>query len=439
VQCYPPPPHENQLFKIAVLISILWVAIQVVLIVCFWGYNPQEGDIAFHISTAERCSNNGQWYPMMEDVYSDYIAAQGFINFLILQLYIFGTVNFNAVLNLLMNIAMLCEVYYLGKKFFSRRTGLISAIIFCLLYSNLVIAPGALTEVPFVFLCLSALCLVFSGKWKYIAIAAILFGLANWIRPLAIIFLFASAVYFIITKVRICNYIALVVPYILVLFVIGTATERKIGYFVYQSKISGINLLRTSHDKAKGNYYLFGTDDVNFIENSSSVTFAEKDSIWRDRSFKWIKEHPVRYISMFLLKVPVLYAHDTWGFKWNFGSEPDITAKFMQGDESLKKAFAKKLLSNILQSIPYYLTLLLFFYGLWINRREILSVKSIFLVILVSGTVITCIFVASPRYHYPFMFSIIIYAAWGLDTLTNKAFLKKTTFPKNRQPTICRP
>jgi len=414
---------EKLLFKIAGVVSALWVVAQIVLITCFWGY-PQRGDMSVYISMAYRCFANNEWYPMAEDIYSVYIFAPGFINYLILQFHIFGTVNFNAVLNLFLNVAMLFEIYYLGKKFFSKRTGLISAIIFCLLYSNLIIVLGANTENPFLFLCLSALCLVFSGKWRYIILAGILFALANWIRPLVIIFLFASIVYFVITKTKIYNYVALIIPYIVILLAIGTLTENKIGYFVYQSTTFGINLLITSHDNARGNVVHHQHLEVDDIYDSHLLSFAEKDSIWKTRSFKWIKEHPVKYITLFFIKIPILYVHDAWGGMSHFDEEA-LTAKFMQGDSTLKYAVIKKIASNIMQSIPYYLTFLFFFYAWWVNRKQLLSIKSIFLVIFISGTVITCIFPASPRYHYPFLFPVIIYAAWGIDTLIEKLTKKK--------------
>jgi len=399
---------EKLLLKIVLGISAVWIVAQIALIAYFWGH-PQISDMGAYITMAWRCFKNEQWYPMASDVYSAFIWAPGYINYLILQLNVFGTLNFNAVLNLFLNIAILLEVYYLGKKFFSKRTGLISVIIFCLFYSNLFIVLGANTENPFLFLCLSALCLVFSGKWKYVIGAALLFALANWIRPLAIIFLFASVIYFFLTKAKFYNYIALIIPYILIILIIGTITENKIGYFVYQSTTSGYNLIMTSHDKANGYYqYVFSEGKAGFIENKKTVPFVKKDSIWKARSFKWIKEHPLRYVGLFFKKIPILYVNNNWGDVSHRRSE----AELVNGKSKFSKV-------AYLLSVPYYLTILLFFYSLWINRKEILSVKSVFLVILITGTIITCLFPAMPRYHYPFIFTVILYAAWGLDVKTS--------------------
>ena len=74
---------------------------------------------------------------MSEHLYYSYLWAPGLINFFILQLKLFGTVNFNMVFNLLMNLGIVYEIYWLAKRFFSTRTALLSVIFYNLLYSNL--------------------------------------------------------------------------------------------------------------------------------------------------------------------------------------------------------------------------------------------------------------------------------------------------------------
>ena len=415
---------EQKLLKAAVGTAGLWVAAQIALIVYYWGA-PQFTDMGGYISMALRCFNGQEWYPAAEDVYSYFIWAPGYVNFLILQLHIFGTVNFNSVLSLLFNIAMLFEVYYLGKKFFSTRTGLISAIIFCLMHSNLFIVTGAYTETPFMFLCLSALCLVVSGKWKYIIAAAALFALANWIRPLVIIFLFAAVLYFIFTKAKLHNYAALAVPYILILLLIGAATERKIGHFVFQSTTSGFNLLMAANDEATGTVKTQAK--ALFIENNESLTFAEKDSIWKGRAHKWIKENPVKFTGLYLLKIPGLYGHDIWAHMAHLESRGANAFEVMAsaGEKDKKNSYIKQMINKMLISVPYYLSFIFAFYAAWINRKKLFSVKSIFPAIFIAGTLITCIYPVAFRYHYPFMFTVIIYAAWGVDTLFQKTAARR--------------
>ena len=409
---------DNLLCKITLAIAAIWVIAQILIIIHFWGA-PQFTDMGGYLETAEYCFSNNEWYPMLDDVYSDFIWAPGYINYLILQMHLFGTTNLNSILNLLMNIAMLFEVYYLAAKFFSRRTGLIAVIIFCSLLSNLFIVLGANTENPFVFLCLTALCLVFSEKWKYIILASVLFAMANWIRPLVIVFLFIIIIYFIFVKTKFYNYIALLVPYILFLLLIGTMTYAKTGYFLYQSSTSGNNLIQVANDDAAGTS--MRSKDY-FIENIESLTFKERDSIWKERAFKWIKQHPAKYVLQYLLRIPGMYFHDNWAIMSHTKTVP-LWEYLTDSNEEVKDQFVNRIKVSLLLSITYYLTIILFFYTIWINRKNLINIKSVFPVMVITGTLATCIFAVQMRLHYPYMFAIIIYAACGLDAFIEKRVL----------------
>ena len=49
------------------------------------------------------------------------------------------------------------------------------------------------------------------------------------------------------------------------------------------------------------------------------------------------------------------------------------------------------------------------------NRNDLVSDKGYVVLILLLGTMITCVLSVTPRYHYPFMFAIVIWAAYALD------------------------
>ena len=416
--------------KLAVATAIVWIVAQIIVIARFWG-TPQYTDMGDYIALAKRCFAAGEWYPMIDDVHSNCIVALGFINYLILQQHVFGTVDFNPVLNLFLNIAMMLQVCHLGKKFFSERAGLIAAVIFCLMLSNLFIIVGANTENPFVFLCMSALCLVFSGKWRLAIGAAPLFALANSIRPLAVIFLFAAVVHFVITKAKLRNYAALLVTYALCLFLIGTFTEKKIGYFVYQSTTSGNNLLQVANDNAKGTTMTYGSERM-FIDNIETLTFLQRDSVWSARAYSWIKENPVKYASGYLLRIPGLYVHDHWALMSHW-QKPDSWLAWHESDgATARSAFVSRMVKNVLMSIPYYIAFAFFFYAVWVNRRSLLFAKSIFLIIFVTGTLATCLYPVAFRYHYPFMFAVIIVAGWGADTFLTKNITRGSYTKKER-------
>ena len=67
------------------------------------------------------------------------------------------------------------------------------------------------------------------------------------------------------------------------------------------------------------------------------------------------------------------------------------------------------------KSIVYYVILYLSIISLFKYRKEILSDKGYIILICILGTLATCIFSVSPRYHYPFLFALTIWAAYGID------------------------
>ncbi|PSR10048.1 MAG: hypothetical protein C7N36_19600, partial [Bacteroidetes bacterium] len=100
--------QERVPFRIMLSVLVLWILAQIVVVIYFWG-EPQGSDQGAYIDIARRCFAHNEWYPMQQDIYSSYIWAPGFINFLILQLKAWGTLNLNMILNLLMNLLIVGE------------------------------------------------------------------------------------------------------------------------------------------------------------------------------------------------------------------------------------------------------------------------------------------------------------------------------------------
>lgn len=403
-----------KLKKIAIWSTVLLIVVQIILIVKFWGIQ-QGSDQGEYIKLAQDCFSRGEWYPMSEHLYYSYLWAPGLINFFILQLKLFGTVNFNMVFNLLMNLGIVYEIYWLAKRFFSTRTALLSVIFYNLLYSNYFVVVPAGTEVPFLFLSLTAFCLCVVGKMRHVLIAGLLFALANWIRPLVVIFVPVVILYFLYHRYNWKRYLALVVPMVAFALVVGFATQQKIGYFCFQSSTSGCNLIMTANDKAYGGVAtsLFrDSTSTCYIENAKSLTFVEKDAIWKERAFEWIKDNPGRFVKLYLLKIGGLFVEDSWADRPILGGNGFVDSVATGGAsvgvfERFAKMFAK--------SIVYYLVGILFCYSLFVHRKEIVSEKGWLLLILLAGILLTCLFSVSPRYHYPFLFTIVIWAAYGFE------------------------
>ena len=189
--------------KLAKIIVGLWILIQVVLIIVFCNVD-QRSDQGAYLDMANDYFSRGSWYPDIKELYSTYIWAPGLINMFIAELHIFGSLQANYFINLILNICILWNVWFLAKRFFSKRTAYIAVIMFCFTYSNIMAVLPAGTEIPFLALARSAFALCLSNKSiRNLIIAGILLALANWIRPLVITFIPVILLYTELSQVNI--------------------------------------------------------------------------------------------------------------------------------------------------------------------------------------------------------------------------------------------
>lgn len=207
---------------------------------------------------------------------------------------------------------------------------------------------------------------------------------------------------------------------------IGAASYKSANRVILQSSTSGVNLAYTSNDKAYGGVassLLSDTTNLCYIKNANSYTYAQKDSIWKARSIEWIKDHPVKFAGLYAIKIPGLFAEDTWPDRAVLPGAGFID-KFAHGQISLPE-FIGRVLLLVSKSIVFYMICIVFLIGLWTKRKEILSSKGVILIPVILGIAITCIFSVSPRYHYPFLFAMVIWAAYAFDCyLRKKGVLK---------------
>lgn len=249
--------YKSNIRKIAFIVIALCVLIQVFLIISFGDYK-QLSDYGAYIGLAQGCLERGNWYPDVSNLHDNYIFAPGLVNYFILQMKLFGTMSVNLWLNLVLNLGIIYFVFSIAKRLFNKNTAYISVIAYTLLYSTWWIVIPAGTEVPFLFLSLLGLWAVVNQKnVGYLFWAGVAFGLANWIRPLVVIFLLTAFVMMYLNKVRWNHYVSLVVGLVLVLSVIGVSSSKSANRVILQSSTSGVNLAYTSNDKAYGGGSLF--------------------------------------------------------------------------------------------------------------------------------------------------------------------------------------
>lgn len=410
--------NKNNKFDIktwAIVSSAVWLVAQLILIWYFWDVK-QGSDQGAYMKMATECFSKGEWYPSVDDVYSDMMWAPGFINLLILELKWFGSLKVNYFLNLLLNIGILWNVWFIAKRMFNDKTAYFAVILFCLTYSHVMSVLPSGTEIPFLFLSLTAFSFGLQKKYILLMFAGVFLALANWIRPLAIIFLFVILLYLFLHHTSYKRYLALIMPLLITIGIIGGLSKVRMGHFVYQSTSSGINLVMTSNDKAYGGVAMSLLHDKSqpmYIENRGKYTYLQKDSIWKARSIQWIKTHPVRFMGLYFVKLGGLFIEDSWADRPIVGGY-SVVDKTVYGKMD-KSLLFQRIPKMLIKSLVYYFVFFIFILSVYRYRNEILSDKGYVLLIFVLGTLSTCLFSISPRYHYPFMFAVYIWAAYGLS------------------------
>lgn len=401
----------------------LWVGIQIYLLICNWNL-PAHDDALLYQTLALRCIENVSWYPFAGNLYDEYIFGPGYVNLLIGVYRLTGTFASVCILNLLLNIFLLFEIFVLGKRLFGEKVAYISVLLYMCMYSNAYMPIAPLTDLPFTFLLLSALLLGMDKRLLPVMAAGVLLALANWFRPLAVVYLITLLVYYVVHKRRWSSYAALLIPLVLCVCLIGLSTKNRMGYFVYQSTTGGVNLAMSASDKATGTINFAGLLDSStsvYLPPSQSYTFADRDRLLKEGSIEWISKHPVKYVSLFPVKIALLFCEDTWPERVKPGMGFGTILPQIKGD---KVALVELGVTVFMKSLVYYLALFFFMYYLWKNRRRLFKVENIFLLIPLLGTAMTIVVVVTSRYHYPYLFMITIYAASGVVCFMESIYKK---------------
>ena len=127
------------------------------------------------------------------------------------------------------------------------------------------------------------------------------------------------------------------------------------GYFVTSSTTGGYNLIMTANDRAlpRPEFSIFSdSTNIAYVPNREKLTFAEKDSIYKDRAIGWIAAHPVKYVILYVVKIGWLWSGDVWSMP-----------KFSQWDDydyirTLPEPGNRILIRRVIQAIeglPYYI------------------------------------------------------------------------------------
>ena len=405
-------------FKIITIISIIiWVILQVILVYSY-GVTSIDGggDPDSYRYLALQAINNSSLYPNDLNYHDNFIFAPGYVNYIILVYSIFG--SFKAVLysQIILNLFIIILLYNFTSKLFNSRIGYISIWLYLLLTSNFLSPIFGYTELLFILLSLLSLYLILSNKWYYIILSGVVLALANWVRPLAIAWMFSVMICFFLNKSNYKKYICYIVGYIVMIMIIGTITKVNFNDFNYSSTTGGWNLIMGANDNCTGNYNdeVFKEGNLGYIsENDKKIfSYKQQDSIYMARSVNWILENPVKYISFIPMKVKELFLYD---------NQYDMSGDSITSQNKFVYLLSKITFSNkiarVLGKLLYWSVLLLSLLSiLYIKDNRILLLQGIILI----TTFMTLITVGHPRYHQIFMPYILISSSFIIEKITSK-------------------
>ncbi len=410
--------HNYSIKYITISFVIIWVALQIILVTAY-GITTIDGggDPDSYRYYALQAINNCTLYPNNLNYHDNFIFAPGYVNYIILIHSIFG--SFKAVLysQIILNLFIVILLYNLAAKLFNSKIGYISIWLYLLLTSNLLSPIFGYTELLFIFLSLLSLYLVLSNKWYFIILSGVVLALANWVRPLAIAWMFSVIIYFFLNKSSYKKYACYIAGYIIMIIIIGSITKINFEDFNYASTTGGWNLIMGANDDCSGNYndIVFREGNIGYISNEDKnvLSYKQQDSTYMSRSIKWIIENPINYISYIPSKVKELFLYDN-----QYDMSGDVIINQNKFVFILSKLTFSNKIVRFCGNLLYWFLLvcssvaLIFFF----KDKRVIFIQ---LIIMIT-TFMTLVTVGHPRYHQIFMPYIIISTAFIVEKLISK-------------------
>ncbi|MFI3297981.1 MAG: hypothetical protein R3Y59_10235 [bacterium] len=403
---------------------ILSALVQVGLILCY--DNSQISDAYRYLKLANDVVENGGIYPLEMHRNDSYIFGSGYVNFAALLLNLFGSVKVVLLANVLLLLGVALILYKIAQQYLSQKIASILLLLFTLYPTNYGITLYTLTEPLFMFLAFLSFYLFISGNTRNIILSGIAIALMNTVRPFIPVFivLIPVAAFLLFKTERIKRISLCFLPMILTIAVIGSIHKATFGDFIYQSSTGGVNLMMGANDDADGSY----NDEV-FKEGNigalplprEDMSYAEKDKFWRKQSVEWIKQNPIKWVCLFPKKIFSLFIHDNHSMA---GLAGDMKNREKYGPSQYVPGLITRFprykffdLVIFYNQALYMAMMALFIHTsvIFIRKRNKLGITLIAWFILTTG--LTIVTVGSPRYHYPLMPIVMLFAAYSLNRL----------------------
>jgi hypothetical protein len=388
--------------QIIAIIIALFTLLQFVILAIF-GYTPYP-DSDGYILLAEDCINNNDLYPVASKI-NDYpfLWNIGAINITIVSLKLFRSIIPLLVLYAFMKGITAWLFYKITEKISNTKVAFLALIIYILYPANYGECTSLLSELPFMFFIMLGMYL--SIVRKHSLMGGMVLAIANWFRPMGIIFLVAMMVFFLFKWKK---SLKLLIGYIAMIVIIGSATMYRTGLFLYQAKTGWMALMDYSSNHA--------TESMQ-VRDHTEWNVIQKDSVWNALFIDWLKEHPKEYVAQMPTKLVNTYVSDNVNMCTFIPDKAD--KEYMYEEVSIQtliisfpKLSAVQWLT-VLNLIIYFSIIICAFCSIfYYNRTHYLLPTGI----IVLGTLLLLFFGhGEARFHTPFMPFFIILSAMFIN------------------------
>lgn len=399
--CHRKINKENCHYLIIATFTLLQL-----LVLALFGYTPYP-DSNGYIGLAADCVSLGDLYPAVSRLNDDlaFIWNVGSIDAVILSLKLFNSVMPLLILYSVAKGATAWLLHAITAKVFNKNIALIALILYVAYPANYGEGTSVQSETPFIFLTLLGLYAAICHDRPFIAAAII--AVANWFRPMGLVFLMALLIY------RRKGVLRTITGYLAVVLIIGSLSFFRTGHFIYQAKTGWMALLQYSVDNTKD-------DNDNSLTFTGKVNAVEKDRIWQKRFMEWLRQHPKEYVMQMPKKLVSTYVSDNVNLCVFI---PDKQHKRYMYEEIDMRHIVKDfphystVQAAVAANLVYYYALMLMFVAgvvLMLKRKEYNN-AALPLSVVVTGTAVLLLFGhGEARFHIPFMPFVIMSAAYFL-------------------------
>lgn len=423
--------------KVLIIVFALFAIIQIILVTLL--DVEQFSDSLSYLKNAYSAIDAGKIYPLEHNLNDRWIAAPGWVNLIALFLVVFGSIKSVLYLNIVLNLIILAELYYIVQRFLGSKSAIITLLLFVLLLSNYGIVLFLYTELIFMALLLGSVCFFVQGRLHYTILSGILIGLANWIRPFAPVVFVLLFISLLILKLPLKRMIPWTLSLSFIILIIGGITYFSSGQFISSSITTGANMIAGSNPLSDGSYDGAGLrkGGIGYIPDESLLNVKEKDAIWKERAVKWAVENPGEWLKLIPKKLFYLYSCEISTLH-HFRSE-SRTGSYAEDFKALINHFPQLTLFDwllVLNNLVYLFILIMSFisiYFVFLNRFYPGYITLLYIFLMTGTTVLA---VGADRYHYPMMPAMILMASYCLENLYS--LLARRPQAKSQVPIIRR-